>query len=164
MEKTKLTAEFKKNCETNREKLSELLKVYDLCVLGYDMQEQRCNDVYNKVLSENEFYAIHRFNRAPADIKVGDRITDESLTFLLSDEDRDRLYALAHPIFVAEGITDENDRFIEDWVTKKVSARKDLVEFIIQNIVPSEMREKFWEVRRNIVQTDKLIDIMRSVA
>lgn len=162
MEKTILTAELKKNCETNRGKLSEFLKVYDLCVLGYDMQEQRCKDVYNKVLSENEFYASRDMKRA--EIKVGERITDRTCVFLLSDEDRDRLYALAHPILVAEGITDENDRFIEDWVTKRVHARKDLVEFIIQNIVPSEMRKKFWEVRHNIVQTDKLISIMRSVA
>ena len=162
MEKTILTAELKKNCETNREKLSELLKVYDLTVLGYQVQEQRCKDVYNKVLSENEFYAKRDSGRCL--VKIGERITDEKFDFLLSDEDFGRLHALAHPIFVAEGITDENDRFIENWVTKKVQARKDLVEFIIQNIVPSEMREKFWEVRHNIVQTDKLIDIMRSVA
>ncbi len=162
MEKTILTAVLKKNCETNREKLSKLMKVYDLCVLGYDMQEQRCNDVYNKVLSENEFYASCDMKRAG--IKVGERITDESLTFLLSDEDFDRLHTLVHPILVTEGITDENGYFIENWVTKKVSARKELVEFIIQNIVPNEMRVKFWEARQNIVQMDKLIEIMRSVA
>lgn len=162
MEEIRLTAELKKNCETNRDKLSELLKVYDLCVLGYDMQEQRCKDVYNKVLSENEFYASRDVARA--EIKIGERITDEKFNFLLSDEDFDRLQALARPIFVAEGITDENGYFIENWATKKVHARKDLVEFIIQNIVPSEMREKFWEVRHNIVLTDKLIEIMRSVA
>lgn len=162
MEEIRLKEELKKNCETNREKLSELMKVYDLCVLGYDMQEQRCKDVYNKVLSEKEFYATKECGCC--EIKVGDRITDEKFDFLLSDEDFGRLHALAHPIFVAEGITDENDRFIENWVTKKVHARKDLVEFIIQNIVPSELREQFWEVRHNIVQTDKLIEIMRSVA
>lgn len=162
MEKTILMAELKKNCETNREKLSELLKVYDLCVLGYDMQEQRCKDVYNKVLSENEFYAKRDCGRC--EVKIGERITDEKFDFLLSDEDFDRLQALAIPIFVAEGITDENGYFIENWVTKKVHARKTLVEFIIQNIVPSEMRETFWEAKHNIVQTDKLIEIMRSVA
>lgn len=162
MEEIRLTAELKKNCETNREKLSELMKVYDLCALGYDMQEQRSKDVYNKVLSENEFYAKRDCGRC--EIKVGERITDEKFDFLLSDEDFDRLQTLAIPIFVTEGITDENGYFIENWVTKKVHARKDLVEFIIQNIVPSEMREKFWEVRHNIVQTDKLISIMRSVA
>lgn len=162
MEKTILTAELKKNCEKNQKKLSELLKVYDLTVLGYQVQEQRCKDVYNKVLSENEFYAKRDCGRC--EIKVGDRITDEKFDFLLSDEDFDRLQTLARPIFVAEGITDENGYFIENWVTKKVSARKELVEFIIQNIVPSEMREKFWEARQNITQTDKLISIMRSVA
>ncbi len=162
MEKTILTAELKKNCETNREKLSELLKVYDLTVLGYQVQEQRCKDVYNKVLSENEFFASRDVART--EIKVGERITDEKFDFLLSDEDFDRLQTLALPIFVANGITDKNGNFIENWVTKKVSARKELVEFIIQNIVPNEMRVKFWEVRHNIVQTDKLIDIMRSVA
>lgn len=162
MEEIRLTAELKKNCETNREKLSELMKVYDLCVLGYDMQEQRCKDVYNKVLSENEFYAKRDCGRC--EVKIGERITDEKFDFLLSDEDFDRLQTMARPIFVAEGITDENDYFIENWVTKKVSARKELVEFIIQNIVPREMRSEFWEARQNIVQTDKLIEIMRSVA
>ena len=162
MEEIRLIAELKKNCETNRKKLSELLKVYDLCVLGYDMQEQRCKDVYNKVLSENEFFASRDVARA--EIKIGERITDEKFDFLLSDEDFDRLQALALPIFAAEGITDENGYFFENWVTKKVHARKALVEFIIQNIVPFEMRETFWEARQNIVQTDKLIEIMRSVA
>lgn len=162
MEEIRLTAELKKNCETNREKLSELMKVYDLCVLGYDMQEQRCKDVYNKVLSENEFYAKRDCGRC--EVKIGERITDEKFDFLLSDEDFDRLQTMARPIFVAEGITDENDYFIENWVTKKVSARKELVEFIIQNIVPREMRSEFWEARQNITQTDKLINIMRSVA
>ena len=162
MEEIRLTEELKKNCETNREKLSELMKVYDLCVLGYDMQEQRCKDVYNKVLSENEFYAKRDCGRC--EVKIGERITDEKFDFLLSDEDFDRLQALAHPIFVADGITDENGYFIENWVTKKVSARKELVEFIIQKIVPNEMRGTFWEARYNIVQMDKLINLMRSIA
>lgn len=160
--KTLELTELKKNFETNREKLSKLMKVHDLCVLGYDIQEQRCKDVYNKVLSENEFYAKRDCGRC--EVKIGERITDEKFDFLLSDEDFDRLQALAIPIFVAEGITDENGYFIENWVTKKVHARKELVEFIIQNIVPNEMRVKFWEARQNIVQTDKLISIMRSVA
>lgn len=162
MEEIRLTAELKKNCETNREKLSKLIKSYDLCVLGHDIQEQRCKDVYNKVLSENEFFASRDVART--EIKVGERITDEKFDFLLSDEEFDRLQTLANPIFVAEGITDENGYFIDNWVTKKVHARKTLVEFIIQNIVPIEMRETFREAKHNIVLTDKLIEIMRSVA
>lgn len=162
MEEIRLTAELKKNCETNREKLSKLIKSYDLCVLGYDIQEKRCKDVYNKVLSENEFFANRDVART--EIKVGERITDEKFDFLLSDEEFDRLQTLANPIFVSEGITDENGYFIENWVTKKVHARKTLVEFIIQNIVPIEMRETFREAKHSIVLTDKLIEIMRSVA
>ena len=162
MEEIKLTAELKKNCETNREKLSELLKVYDLAVLGYDVQEQRCKDVYNKVLSKNEFYASRDIERTG--VKVGERITDEKFDFLLSDEDFDRLQALAIQIFVAEKITDENGYFIENWVTKKVQARKELVEFIINNIVPKEMRETFSAAKYNIVQMDKLINITRAIA
>lgn len=162
MEEKKLLAELKRSCETNREKLSELLKVYELTVLGYQVQEQRCKDVYNKVLSENEFYAKRDCGRCL--VKIGERITDEKFDFLLSDEDFDRLQTLARPIFVAEGITDENGYYIENWVTKKDHARKTLVEFIIQNIVPSEMRETFLEAKHSIVLTDKLIEIMRSVA
>ena len=95
MEETILMAELKKNCDTNREKLFELLKVYDLTELGYQVQEQRCKDVYNKVLSENEFFASRDVART--EIEVGERITDEEFAFLLSDEDCDRLNALAHP-------------------------------------------------------------------
>ncbi len=162
MEEIRLIAELKKNCGTNREKLYELLKVYDLCVLGYNMQEQLCKDVYNKVLSENEFFASRDVERTG--IKVGERITDEKFDFLLSDEDFDRLLTLAQEIFVAEDITDENGYFIENWVEEKVSAHKDLVEFIIQNIVPFEMRKTFWDARYNTVQMDKLINATRSIA
>ena len=162
MEEIKLTAELKKNCETNREKLSELLKVFDLCALGYDMQEQRCKDVYNKVLSENEFYA--KLGCGRCEVNAGDRITNEEFSFLLSDEDFEHYLSLAKPIFVAEKITDENGYFIEDWVTKKVQARKELVEFIINNIVPKEMRETFSAAKYNVVQMNKLINITRSIA
>lgn len=162
MEEIRLTAELKKNCETNREKLSELMKVYDLAILGYDMQEQRCKDIYNKVLSENEFYASRDMKRA--EVKVGERITDEKFDFLLSDEDFERLGTLAHPIFVAEGITDEKGYFIKNWVKIKVSAMNDLVDFIIANILPTDLRNKFSIVRRSVVYEEKLINIMRSIA
>ena len=162
MEEKKLLAELKRNCEKNQKKLADLMKLFDLAELGQQIQEQRCKDVYNKVLAENEFYASRDIERT--EIKVGERITDEKFDFLLSDEDFDRLQSLAQPIFVAEGISDENGCFVEKWCEMKIKARKELVEFIIQKIVPKEMRETFWEAKYNIVQMDKLINLMRSIA
>lgn len=162
MEEKKLLAELTKNCKTQREKLSELMKTYDLAVLGYDMQEQSCKDVYNKVLSENEFFASRDVART--EVKVGERITDEMFDFLLSEEDFERLQTLAAPILVAQGITDQNGYYTVNWVKIKTSAMNDLVDFIIDNILPTDMKQKFSQVRRHIVYQLKLINIMRSIA
>ncbi len=162
MEKIKNTSELKRNLEVNREKLLELMKAYDLAVLGYQVQEQRCNDIYDKVLSEHEFYASIDFARAG--INIGDRITEEKFDFLLSDEDFDRLTTLAAPIFLEECITDENGYFMEDWVSTKVSTMNALADFIIDDILPTDMREEFKQVRRHVVYEEKLINLMRSVS
>ena len=44
-----------------------------------------------------------------------------------------------------------------------LDARRALVDFIIDAILPDGMREQFSAVRLNIVQTDKLLDIVRPI-
>ena len=162
MEEKILLAELTKNCDGKKEKVLELLKTFDLAELGREVWNQQFKDVTNRVLSENVFLAKIPFSREPYDIKAGDRITDESMTFLLSDEDFERLTDLMHPIHVAENLTDENGYFIENWDRIVCDARCELVEFIIKEIIPSSLRPIFWEYRSHIVYQEKLIKITKS--
>lgn len=158
----KMLLEFSTTCEENRDKLFELLKVYELAQLGHEIQEQECKSVCNQVLSENEFFAAKEFDRSPVQIKIGDRILDEKYTFLLSDEDFDRLQELEAPILVEQEITDERGYYLTNWLETECDARRNLVNFIILNIVPESMRELFWKNRLNIVFCHKLIDAFKN--
>lgn len=158
-----MLVELKANCNNHREKLSELLKAYDLAVLGRQVADAHETEISNKVLAEHEFFAKRSFNRAPADIKAGDRITDETFTFLMSDEDFNRFFEIRLPHLVEAKICDEKGYYLTDWVSINVDAMNALVDFIIENIVPAYMRATFAAERRNIVVEKKLIDITRKV-
>lgn len=161
MEENILLAELTKNCDGKKEKLLELLKAFDLANLGYDIQEQMCKDVHNRVLAEHEFFCDKEFSRDTG-IKAGDRITDEEYLFLLSDEDFDRVMELSLPIMVAEKITDDGGYFLEDWGKIRCDARCTLVDFLIGEIVPASFRELFGKSRSNIVFQEKLINAFKN--
>ena len=165
MEEKKLQSELAANCKQHGKQLSELLKAYELACLGYDMQEQRCKDVYNRVLAENEFFIAKNTDiankRSGNDFHDGDRVTSEEYMFMLSDEDFNKVLDLATPIFVAEKITDEEGCFIENWTEMRSDSRNELVNFIIQNVIPAELRGAFYRLRHNVVQQQKLIDIVK---
>lgn len=160
MNEKKLLAELTKNCEGKKQKLFDLLKVFELAKLGYEMQDEMCDDVYNDVLKNNEFFCAKDVDRTG--LKVGDRITDEKFMFLLSDEDFEELLRLAAPIMVERKITDEKGYFLVDWCTKMVVARKELVEFILDEILPKELSDGLDCCRWNVVHSDKLINILKS--
>ena len=161
MDKQIMIAELTENCNNHREKLLELLKAYDLAVLGRQVADEHEKEISNKVLAEHEFFAKRRFNRAPSDIKVGDRITDETFDFLMSEEDFERFLQIRRSYLVDAGICDENGYYLTDWISIKVNTMNVLVDFIIANILPTALRETFAMVRRNVVQEEKLIDITR---
>ncbi len=163
MEEIRLTAELKKNCETNVEKLFELLKEYDLCVLGEEVQEKRINEIYNRVLKENTFKVSKDYSGYRDCPKPGERITDEKLDFLMSDEDYEKFLGIALPLLVEAGLTDNEYRYRINWSYFRMEAKTDLVNFIIDKILPTEMRKIISPYRFNVVQQDKLIDIMRKV-
>ena len=154
-----MLSDFTKVCESNKQKLSELLACFELANLGYDLQEERCKEVYNRVFAEHEFLA--KMDVPRCGYKKGDRIKDEDGMWLLSDEDFKLFHKIAIPILAEEGITDENGKYLEDWIGQKVSARKDLIDFLIDEIVPDFMRKDFDQCRWNIVMGDKLIDAFR---
>lgn len=161
MDTKKMTAEFTANIKANIEQLADLFKAYDLAKLGYKMQEEREKECYNEALTATPFYAAKSYDRC--EIKAGERVTREFYAFLLSKEDFNRLLDLAAPILEREGITNAEGEYVTDWLGIKGNARRALVDFIIDTILPDGMREQFSAVRLNIVQTDKLLDIVRPI-
>lgn len=153
-----MLSELIQNRMKNADKLSELLESYDVAELGRKIQEQRVNEIYDRVLQENEFFSSDDY------IMPGDRITEEVHMWLLSEEDMQRVFDLARPILVAENITDENGFYLTNWTTQSLTAWRDLVNFIIQEILPSPFKEIFWENRLNVPKMDKLIEAVRKIA
>ena len=156
---TRTTEEFENNCKANIKELCDLFKAYDLAELGYKMQEEQINDIYNAVLAANPFYASEDCKRAG--IKAGDRITSEESTFLLSDEEFNRLTTLTTKELAKAGITDEQSYYITDWLGAVGEARRALVGFILANLLPEEVRTQFNTTRMNITHEHKIIDIFR---
>lgn len=161
MEIKELTAVFTANVKSNIQQLAELFKAYDLAELGYKMQEEREKECYNEALTATPFYAAKSYDRC--EIKVGERVTREFYAFLLSKEDFNRLLDLTAPILEREGITNAEGKYITDWLGIKGDARRALVNFIVDTILPDGIMEQFSAVRLNIVQTDKLLDIVRPI-
>jgi len=160
MEEQRLLSVLKENCKANEKTLIEMMKVLDLTILGDEIQEQQFKDIYNRVLSENTFVCAREFKRETG-FKVGDRILDESMMFLLSEEDFDKVGKLALPYFVEEKLTDESGRYITNWSMKVVEEKNNVFAFICKKILPKELGDFFYERRWNIVVQDKVINATR---
>ena len=163
METKEMTAEFTANVKSNIQQLAELFKAYDLAELGYKMQEEQSKQCYTEALQAGEYHAAEGYNMRGVNINEGDRVTDEKYSWLLSDVDFDRLQTAALRLLVRDGVTDERGYYITDWLGIKGDASRALVNFIIDAILPDGMKEQFSAVRLNIVQTDKLLDIVRPI-
>lgn len=154
-----MCAELESNCTKNKERLLELMKTYELAKLGYEMQKQQFNDIYNEVLAKNEFYCkSDEYERVG--VKKGDRIIDEGNMWTLDDEDFHKVMELALPLQVERGLTDDKGYYITNWLTIEIGAKNELVNFIIDNILPKSLREGFEKARTSIVYQDKLLDII----
>lgn len=156
----KMLAEFTAKCKKGEKKLFELMKLYDLAELGYKLQDEQTKEVYNEILAKNEFFVAR--DDPHGKYAPGMRITSEDDSFMMSDEDFQRMLDLARPVMVERKITDENGYFLEDWFGMRQKAWRELVEYIIQEIVPDQMRDEFWARRTNVVFGDKLIDALKS--
>lgn len=156
-----MTAAFTANVKANISRLTELFKCYDAAKSHYNEQRRREKECYDKALNMAEFRASEGYERAS--IKKGDRITDQSYIFLLSKPDFSRLLDLAAPILHSAGITDGRGYYITNWLMFQGDARRELVNFIIDSLLPEPMKNQFDAVRLNITQTGKLLDIVRPI-
>lgn len=149
---------------TVRARLHELIKVYDLCKLGEEVHQSEVDEIITQVLRENDFRAKEGFKvrdeRMP---RPGERVTAEEWSFLLSDTDFSRLMALCVPRWHAAGLTDENGTSTLAWTVKKIDARRELLDFIIETIIPSALRPDFRSGRYNYTVMEKLIETTRGL-
>lgn len=157
-----MMAEFTANVKANIQQLAELFKAYDIAKLGDEAQDARTKECYAEALKNGVYCSDKDWGRG-LNIKPGDRITDPNLMYYLGKNDFARLLKESNKITLREGITDKDGYYITPWTSIKVDARCALVDFIIDAILPDGMREQFSAVRLNIVQTDKLLDIVRPI-
>lgn len=160
MEEKILLAELTKNCGEKKEKLMDLLEAFDLAELGRKMDDEREKEISNRVLSENEFFCCKEYSRDTG-FKVGERITDEEFTFLLSESDFQKYLELRRPLLVAEKLCDENGYYLVNWGKITCDARYALVEYIIDEIVPKAIAKLFHKNIHSIVMQEKLIKITK---
>ena len=163
MEEKILLAELTKNCGEKKEKLMDLLKAFDLAELGSEMQRQQFKDIENKVLKENVFLCGRPEMKVRCDDQpiFGERITDEKWSFLLSDDDFDRLQSLMLPLYVEANLTDEKGYYVTNWDMIACKARNELVSFIVEEIIPKGIAEIFRRNIHSIVMQEKLIKITK---
>ena len=157
-----MTAEFTANVKANIQQLADLFKAYDIAKLGDEAQDARTKECYAEALKSAVYCSDKDWGRG-LNIKPGDRITDPNLMYYIGKNDFARLLKESNKITLREGITDKDGCYITPWTIIKVDARRALVDFIIDTILPTGMREQFSAVRLNTVQTDKLLDIVRPI-
>lgn len=141
------------NCKQHREQLMNLRKEYEVAKIGYEMQESQEKDIANQILADNVFTAAEDGES----IKAGDRITKDEDTFLMSDADFTRFLNLTTAASTAAGITTEDGTYIDNWLDIMVKAKKSLVDFILDYIVPVSFRSELEGCRTSVVYQDKLI-------
>lgn len=159
-----LLKEFTTNCNENVNQLRELFKAYDLAKLGYDIQEEQVKAVYNSVLANGCYRASEDFDGRGCNIRKGDRITREEDMYFLGDEEWERLMTATTAELAKAGITDEEGRYLTDWVRIKGDAHRALIGFIFDKLLPLDMQIKLTGARGNIVWENKILDVFRSMA
>lgn len=154
---------FANNIRKNYKQLADLLATYDLAKLGYEMEEQQSTDAFNQALKESVYKASSDCPRA--DIKKGDRITDELYSFLLNEKDFDAANKRHAEILHALGVCDEEGTLYHSMLQEKGTARRELINFYVANIMPPVYGRQFQNAIKentlNIVQEEKLLDIIR---
>lgn len=164
MERETLKKLLATNIATNRENLEQKFKEYDLLCLGRDMQEQRFRDITDRILADNVFTVTAPLDGEPrAGIPGrGERILSNEFTFLLDDKDHERLRKLREAACLDAGLTDEEGHDREPWTERCFTARRDLLTYILDNVIPNCLRETLAACRKSHVRSEQLLDIIRT--
>lgn len=160
MDKEILKAELSANIEANKDRLLELMKAYDLACVGYDTQEATRKDVERSILSENVFLSEHVSEKYG--LKKGDRITGDKPAVFMSSEDYRRFYKIRLERLYQLGLTDKEGRYKVKWSELIYKAREELVNFILDYILPSELSETLRGVKESAALKTCLISVFKN--
>lgn len=153
--KTTLTNNIKKE----KNELKALLACYDIAAEMEKDEDKRFTEIAEKVLKENDF-------RFPEDnermqVKKGERILKDDDTFLMSENDKTRYRQIVSESNHAAGLTDKDGYYTSNIRTIRRQAYNTIVNFIIERILPEQIRKTFQDNKLNITYTDRLIEIIR---
>lgn len=164
MEKETLKKLLATNIATNMENLEQKFKEYDLLCLGRDMQEQRFRDITDRILADNVFTVTAPLDGEPrAGIPGrGERILSDKFTFLLDKKNHERLCKLREAACLDAGLTDEKGHDREPWTERCFTARRDLLTYILNNIIPDFLRDTIATCRKSYIRSEQLLDIIRT--
>lgn len=154
------------NIVGKKDRLAELFTLYDLNKIGYDVQESLCNDIRDKVLKENEFVVSRILgggSQRELPLKNGERITNQNDDWLMSDEDFGRYQRICIAEMAKAGVTDEKGYYTQDWLQRKSDSWSELVDFIIDEILPDGLRKIFKDHRYSVMRMNQLLDITRPI-
>jgi hypothetical protein len=155
-----MQAELAANVKQHKTTLLDLRKKYELAKLGLEVFDQQAKEIYNKILSENTFTVSH--DCPSMSLKPGDRITDEEYTFLMSEGDWQRYMKLTGAAMTAAGLTTEDGTYTTNWHQIRTAAKTELVNFLIDHIIPAALRSQFAKVRDSIIWQDKILATFES--
>lgn len=150
-----MQTELAANVKQHKTTLLDLRKKYELATLGLEAFDQQEKEIYNKILAENVFTVSQ--DCPDMDLKTGDRITDEENTFLMSADDWQRYMELSAPAMTAAGLTNEDGTYTTNWHSIKSAAKTELINFLIDRIIPAALRSQFVKVRDSIIWQDKIL-------
>lgn len=158
MNELNLLTEFVESILLKKEQLSKLYIVLDYAFSGLAAQDKHCNEIKNIVLNEHPFYASKTYANQNTDIKIGDRINDFNLDFLLSKPDFNNYEDLVIDRYKMFGIIDTNEEYIIDWNKFILCSKSNLINFIFNEILPADLSAK---LTPHSQYDDSIIDLIR---
>ena len=119
MEKKKLLEELEKKINCRKKEIAELQVLYLLKYAENEAVQEMFHKINNEVLQSGSFYAARRCQRKGMEADVGDRITDYTKVWMLSDADFDLYQKECAKKYYSEGLTDAQGRYTDETDTEQ---------------------------------------------
>jgi hypothetical protein len=132
---------FSKAMEANKDALHILKLQYLAAQIRENELKEMFDSVYNEILVETDYRVSAEKNPKRMGLKVGDRITNEIDTFLMSDADYEVFLLQASNRFYSLGYTDEQGNYKEGYngTMIRLEAENKLIDFQL-SILPENLQ------------------------
>lgn len=145
MENKTLLDRFMALANSRKAESIDLQAEYLLKQIENEMIQERFKNCHNRVLSEYPYYAERECTRSRSgnNIAVGDRILDCTDEWLMSESDFDEYQKRCLPLYVADGLTDEEGKYTQEGNTEnQLRELKEKLILIAVEILPDDFPNK----------------------